>query len=325
MGLKSLTNSVTRKVGRQVLTVKAHSPVILLGAGVVGFATTVVLAGKATLKLHDILDEAEATDKMFEKGAELAEEKGLTYTDEDKKKDRSTLRIKTALNVLKAYTPTIVVGVATLGCFISSHRILNKRNAGLSAALVGVGKAFQEYRGRVVSELGKEKDLEFRYGVVERTIGVETDEGVVEKTIRGIDQNAMMADGGSMYEKIFAHSTSIRWQPVPIQNELFLRGQQNYANDLFNNRGHLFLNEVYEMLGFEHTEEGAVVGWIQGHGDQFIDFSCWDESGSLREDDVFVNGDTDSILLDFNVHGPIFKLLGKNKHGQTVLGEYKKG
>jgi hypothetical protein len=313
MGFKSLTTSVTRKVGRQVLTVKAHSPVLLLGVGAVGFATTVVLASKATLKLHDILDEAEALDEKFEEAQGKATAKGLTYTDEDKKHDRFTNRVQTAIKVVKAYTPAIIVGGATLACFITSHNILNKRNAGLSAAVMATTKAFQEYRGRVVNELGKEKDREFRYGVVERTIGVETDEGVVEKTIRGVDQDAMMADGGSMYEKIFSSKTSSRWQPVPIQNELLLRGHQNYMNDLFNSRGHLFLNEVYEALGFEHTEEGSVVGWIRGHGDQFVDFSCWDESGSLREDDVFVNGDTGSILLDFNVHGPIFKLLGKNK------------
>lgn len=312
MGFKSLTSSVTRKVGRQVLTVKAHSPVLLLGAGAVGFVTTAVLASKATLKLHDILDEAEELDKKVEEASEKAQAAGLSYTDEDKRKDRGTVRIKTAIKIAKAYGPAIVVGSATLACFITSHNILNKRNAGLSAALMGATKAFQEYRSRVVDELGKEKDLEFRYGVVERTIGVETDEGVVEKTIRGIDQNAMLADGDSMYAKVFTNKTSSRWQPVPIQNELFLRGHQNYANDLFNNRGHLFLNEVYEMLGFEHTEEGSVVGWIRGHGDQEIDFDCFDEKNELRED-VFVNGDTDSILLDFNVHGPIFKLLGKNK------------
>lgn len=312
MGLKSLTASVTRKVGRQMLTVKSHSPAILLATGTVGMVATVFLASTATLKLHDIFDEAEEMDAMVDLAPEKAEKKGLTYTDEDAKKDRLGIRVKTASRIVWAYTPAIVVGGASLACFITSHNILNKRNAGLSAALLGTAKAFQEYRGRVVDELGKEKDLEFRYGVVERTIGVETDEGVVEKTIRGVDQNAMLADGDSMYAKIFTRNTSSRWQPVPIQNELFLRGHQNYANDLFNNRGHLFLNEVYEMLGFDHTEEGSVVGWIRGLGDQEIDFNCFDDKGELRED-VFVNGDVDSVLLDFNVHGPIFKLLGKNK------------
>ncbi len=312
MGLKNLTASVTRKVGRQVLTVKTHSPVLLMGAGVIGFAATVVLASKATLKMSDILDEAEELDSKVEEASEKAQAAGLSYTDEDKRKDRLTVRVKTAIKIAKLYAPAVVIGGASLACFITSHNILNKRNAGLSVALMGATKAFNEYRARVVDELGKEKDQEFRYGVVERTIGVQTDEGVVEKTIRGIDQNTMLADGDSMYAKIFARNTSPRWQPVPVQNELFIKSQQNWMNDLLNARGHVFLNEVYEALGFEHTEEGAVVGWMRGYGDQEVDFNCFDDGGEIRED-VFVNGDIDSILLDFNVHGPIHKLLGKNK------------
>jgi hypothetical protein len=311
MGFKDLTASVTRMVGQQVLAVKSHSPVILLGAGTVGMIATVVLGSKATLKMSDILDEAETLDGKVEEASEKAQAYGLSYTDEDKRKDRLTVRVKTAIKIVKLYAPTVIVGSASLVCFISSHKVLSKRNAGLSAALMGATKAFNEYRNRVVDELGKEKDLEFRYGVVERTIGVDTDEGVVEKTIRGIDQNAMLADGDSMYAKVFSRKTSARWQPVPIQNELFLKSQQNWMNDLLNSRGHVFLNEVYEALGFDHTEEGSVVGWIRGHGDQEVDFNVFGVEG-LRED-VFVNGDVDSILLDFNVHGPIYKLLGKNE------------
>ena len=310
MGLKKLTSTVTNKVGRQILTVKAHSPVLLLGAGAVGMVTTVVLASKATLKMSDILDEAEALDNKVEEAGEKAQAAGLSYTDEDKRKDRLTVRVKTAIKIAKLYAPAIIIGGASLACFITSHSILNKRNAGLSVALMGATKAFNEYRARVVDELGKEKDLEYRYGVIERTIGVETDEGVVEKTVRGIDQHAMKAAGDSMYAVIFDRMNP-RWQPVPVQNELFLKAQQNYLNDLFNSRGHVFLNEAREALGFDHTEEGAVVGWIKGHGDQEIDFSAFIGDG-LREE-VFVNGDEDSILLDFNVHGPIFKMLGKNK------------
>lgn len=311
MSFKTLANKVTNKIGRQILVVQKNSPVLLLGAGAVGFVATTVLASRATLKMSDILTEAEELDSRIPLAKEKADEKGLTYTEEDQRKDRFSIRVKLAIKIARNYAPAVAVGAASLACFIGSHNILNKRNAGLSAALVGATKAFNEYRARVVKELGKEKDLEFRYGVVERTIGVETDEGVVEKTIRGVDQNAMKKEGGSMYEVIFDRENP-RWQPVPIQNELFLKSQQNYANDLLYSRGHVFLNEVRDMLGFAHTEEGAVVGWIKGHGDQEIDFNVFADGGVVAQD-VFANGPDDSYLLDFNVHGPIHKLLGKNK------------
>lgn len=309
--LKSLTSSVTRQVGRRVLTIKTHSPVILIAAGSVGMITTAVLASKATLKLHDILDEAEELDAKVEEAGEKAQKAGLSYTDEDKKKDRITVRVKAAIKVAKAYTPAVIIGGVSLACFIGSHAILNKRNAGLSAALLGTTQAFAKYRERVVTEFGKQKDMEFRYGVIERTIGVDTDEGIVEKTIRGVDQHALKTDGGSLYEVIFDHDNP-RWQPVPERNELFLKAQQNWANDLLNSRGHVFLNEVRELLGFDHCEEGSVVGWILGHGDQEVDFGVFGPGGYIDQN-VFANGPDDSYLLDFNVHGPIHKLLGKNK------------
>jgi len=311
MGFKSLTKAVQRKVGRQLLTVKTHSPAILVATGSVAMLTSVVLASRATLKLHDILDEAEELDAKVEEAGEKAQKAGLSYTDEDKKKDRLTVRVKMAVKVAKAYAPAVVVFGAGLACFFGSHKILNTRNAGLSTALLGTTQAFAKYRERVVDELGREKDREFRYGVIERTIGVDTDEGIAEKTVRGIDQHAMKADGTTMYEVIFDNENP-RWQPVPERNELFLKAQQNWANDLFNSRGHVFLNEVRELLGFDHCEEGSVVGWIRGHGDQEVDFGVFGPGGVIDQN-LFANGPDDSYLLDFNVCGPIHKLLGKNR------------
>jgi hypothetical protein len=80
-------------------------------------------------------------------------------------------------------------------------------------------------------------------------------------------------------------------------------------------------NEVYDLLGIPRTKAGAVVGWVKGHGDDFIDFGIFDDGvegyrgvkvcdtiGEERRD--FVNGYRDSILLDFNVAGVIYDLIG---------------
>ena len=83
---------------------------------------------------------------------------------------------------------------------------------------------------------------------------------------------------------------------------MFIRAQQNYLNDLLIARGHVFLNEAYTALGFEHSSAGAVVGWVIDHdGDNFIDFGLF-KPGNER----FVNGTERNIILDFNVDGVIF-------------------
>lgn len=74
------------------------------------------------------------------------------------------------------------------------------------------------------------------------------------------------------------------------------------ANDRLHARGHLFLNEVYEALGLPHTQAGAVVGWVVGNGDNFVDFGLY--TGEAARD--FVNGREGSILLDFNVDGIVY-------------------
>ncbi len=70
-------------------------------------------------------------------------------------------------------------------------------------------------------------------------------------------------------------------------------------------RGYIFLNEIYEDLGFESTETGNVVGWLLGNGDSHVDF------GIFRGDQTidFVNGREATILLDFNVDGSILSLI----------------
>ena len=98
---------------------------------------------------------------------------------------------------------------------------------------------------------------------------------------------------------------------------MFLRRQQDYANEVLKSRGHLFLNEVYDMLGIPRTKAGQVVGWIYNednpNGDNYVDFGIYDLSNlsdSQKERKMaFVNGQEYSILLDFNVDGPIYDLI----------------
>ena len=95
---------------------------------------------------------------------------------------------------------------------------------------------------------------------------------------------------------------------------MYLRRQQDWANELLRSKGHLFLNDVYEMLGMQKTQAGQVVGWVyddknpKHEGDNYVDFNIY--SGTERSR-MFVNGYERSILLDFNVDGVIWDLLEK--------------
>ena len=289
--------------------VQKHSPEILMGVGVVGVVTSTVMACKATMKLNDILEESKETrDKIKEvENNPKYEDK---YSPEDAKKDLAINYMQTGMKVAKLYAPAVLLGGASLGCLLASNDILRKRNAALSAAYMTVDKSFKEYRNRVTERFGEEVEKEIRYGIkaeqIETTVVDEDgNETTVTDTIKTMDPNLY-----SDYARFF-DAASPYWQNDPEYNLMFLKAQQQYANDLLRAKGRLFLNDVYDMLGIEKTKAGQVVGWVYDrenpNGDNFVDFGIYDMSKERVR--AFVNGYETNILLDFNVDGNIWDLM----------------
>ena len=289
--------------------VEKHSPEILMGVGVVGVVTGTVMACRATLKLNDILEEAQETrDKIKEVAFNPNYED--KYTEEDAKKDLTINYVQTGVKVAKLYAPAVAVGVAGVGCVLASHDIMKKRNVALSAAYLTVDKSFKEYKQRVVDRFGEEVEKEIRYGIkaeeiVETVVDEEGNETTVTETVKTMNPTLY-----SDYARFFDEASPC-WQNDPEYNLMFLRAQQQYANDLLRAKGRLFLNDVYEMLGLEKSKAGQIVGWVYDrenpNGDNFVDFGIYDMSKERVR--AFVNGYETNILLDFNVDGNIWDLM----------------
>lgn len=294
MNLKTIRNVLTSKMGRQILVARKHSPALLFGAGIVGVVATAILASRATLKLDEVLEEAQ--DELDR----VRSASNTRYSDEERQRDLVVVYVRSGLKVAKLYAPSVLIGVASIAALSGSHVILSRRNVALTAAYAAVDKAFRQYRDRVVKELGLDKDREFRYGVEEREIIEEGKNGPVVKTVKWAG-----VDGASMYARFFDEGNA-NWSPQPGYNMMFLKCQQQYANDLLHRDGYLILNDVYQMLGLKRTSEGAVVGWVLdgGASDNYVDFGIFDsENQGLRD---FMNGWSKGILLDFNVDGVMY-------------------
>lgn len=295
MNLASLKNVITSRAGRQVLTLQKHSPSILFGAGIVGVVATAVLASKATLQVEHVLYDHEKDLSRLE---EVSERLGSDETT----KTKALIYTKTTMSLVKLYGPAFLVGTASIACLTSSHHIMSKRNAGLMAAYAAVEKGFNQYRDRVRQDLGEDADRKYRYGVMEERIVEKTDKGEKVRVIKHVDTDAEL----SGYAKLFDEFNP-NWSKQGDYNMLFLRCQQNYLNDKLIARGHLFLNEVYDALGMDHTPEGAVTGWVYGSasGDSCVDFGIFD--GEMKPQHLeFFQGREGAIWLDFNVDGVIY-------------------
>ena len=309
MNKTEIMANLTRTFNRTGLKLKKHSPEILLAAGVVGVVTSGVMACKATLKVEEIVDDAKhKIDMIHEVSADPA--MAEKYTEEDSKKDLAIVYTQTAVKLIKLYGPSVALAGVSLGCMIGSNRILNKRNVALAAAYTAVDKGFKEYRGRVIERFGKELDKELKYGIKAKEIEeVSVDEKGKEvsakSTVEVMDPNSY-----SPYSIIFDDGNT-GWDPDPELTKYFLIQQQNWANDRLKAKGHLFLNEVYDMLGAKRTKAGAQVGWVYDEknpvGDNYVDFGIFDIYNPKSRD--FVNGYEKVIVLDFNVDGVILDLI----------------
>ena len=304
-----IMSTVTRKLNKVGFTIKKHSPEILAVAGGVGVVTSAVMACKATLKVNDILDEAKNTVEKIHEVREMPEMVDK-YTEEDSKKDLAIVYIQTGVKLIKLYVPSVLLGTASLCCIFTSHKILRKRNMALAAAYATVDRGFKEYRSRVVERFGKELDRELKYNIRAKEIEevVVNEDGTqtsAKNTVEAVDPNVY-----SEYAR-FYDDGCLGWSKSSEDNLYFLKCQQNHANELLQAKGHLFLNEVYDMLGIPRTKAGQVVGWVYDKdnctGDNFVDFGIYDLYNERAR--AFVNGHERTILLDFNVDGNVWDLL----------------
>lgn len=182
---------------------------------------------------------------------------------------------------------------------------MQKRYLGVVAAYNGISAAFEEYRKRVRDEYGEGLDRHFRYGTTYDTLTeINVDEnGKKTKEKVNIEQNSTsMIDPGDDSVRFFDESNP-NWDQNPSFSMMWLRGQQGILNDILHTRGHVFLNEVFDALGFPHTPAGAVLGWVSDGDDGYIDFGLYDpkKEGVRR----FVNGVDNVIMLEFNHDGNI--------------------
>ena len=305
--LSKVSTSAAKFAGKAEFTIKKNSPEILLGAGIVGFVGTIVLACRATCKADEVLEFHRRKIKDINDAKEIADadpEGEMSYDIELYRQDKAIRYLKTTGSLAKLYAPTIAVGTRSLACILTSRNIMQKRYLGVVAAYNGVSAAFEEYRKRVRDEYGEGLDKHFRYGTTYDELPVYDENGKKTKEKEQIEKTetemVMPTDDSCR----FFDSSNPNWDKNPTFSMMWLRGQQNILNDILHTRGHVFLNEVYDALGFPHTPQGAVLGWIDGEGDNCIDFGLYDPNKeSVRR---FINGVDNVIMLEFNHDGVIW-------------------
>lgn len=317
MNKTEIMSKLTRTVNRAGLTIKKHSPEILVVTGIAGFIGTAVMAYKAAPKVNAILEETKNTVDDIKKVAAnpeayVTETHPELYSEEDAKKDLTTVYVQTGVQLVKTCAPAIITGVFSATAILAGHNILRKRYVATSSALMILDKNFKDYRGRLIDRFGKDLDRELLYNIKakeieEVVVNEDGSETVMKKTVEEVDPDAVGA-----YVRFFDNCALGYEENNPDYNLMFLRNKCDYLNYRLKTRGHVFFNEVLDELGLPRCPIGQVVGWIYDPENPNIDsyISFGDLFDSKNPDKrQFINGREPAIMLEFNCDGPIMELI----------------
>lgn len=313
MNKMNILSKVNGSINRIGFKAKKHSPEILVVAGIAGIITSTVMACRATTKIEKILDTTKEKVDMIHDAVEKQVVNGEEYTKKDAGKDLAKVYVKTGVEFVKVYGPSITLGTLSVLSILKGHGILRKRYMSVAAAYTAVDKSFKEYRNRVVERFGEGLDRELRYNIkaetVEETV-VDEETGKkkkVKNTVEYVDGN--LSDY-SPYARFFDETSEEYEEDDPEYNLMFLLKIQKWANDLLRSKKIVFLNEVYRMLGLPETKAGQIVGWRWDPDktdiDNYIDFGIFK---TYRPNRRFVNGLESVLLMDFNVDGNVWETM----------------
>ena len=302
--MKINTKTLRKSFKKAQLTVRKHSPEILMVAGVIGTVAGAVMACKETLELEDVLDECKQEKMELEEQYAMCEE----YSEDALKKDQVKLTIKQAAKIVKLYAPSVIMEVTSIGVIFASNDIMRKRNASMAAAYATLNSMYKRYRQNVIESYGEEVDKDMRFGVKhEKVTEIDEDGNKVKIDARIVDlDNTALAI--SDYSRFFQSGCKGFDENSGRYNILYLKGIQAMFNNKLIADGYVMLNDVYRELGFDTIPEGWSIGWVYDEanpiGDNYIDFGLYE---ARNKNQRAVNDWEPVILMDFNVDGNLYE------------------
>jgi len=196
-------------------SLRSNSPTIFTGAGIGGIIATAYLSGRASWRAsRKVAEEAPMTTKEIAKF------------------------------VWKEYIPAAVSGVVTIGCVVMGARTNSKRAAAAYSLLAVSEKAFTEYRGKVVEEIGAKKEQVVRDKVAQ------------DKVNNNPPGQIVVAGTGQV---LCCELFTGRYFMSDMET---LRRAENQINYRMRNEMWACLSDFYPMVGLPYTSSSDDMGWI---------------------------------------------------------------
>lgn len=298
---KFIPKRLTRAAGKSSVKLSKHAPTLLVVGGTVGLVATSFVAARAVRKAEPVL----AQHKRERAAIGDVPKKGTVSNDDRKLVQVAVLETyyNTSVNLAKVYGPAIALGTLSAASILYGHKLIHGRHLATLAAYSGLSEQFAAYRGRVRQTLGEKAEKDIFNGAHGEYVEDPDHKG--EYKLQPVWSEG---DPSPSLRPWFDEKNEYCKQD-PSVNKMWLTGVQTHMNQLFQVKGHLFLNEVKDALNMPRTPDGQVLGWVlgAGTGDNFVDF------GFLASDDphtvAFRDGLVNTVQLNFNVDGVVHDLI----------------
>lgn len=216
-------------------SIERHSPQILLGVGIVGIGTSIVLAVKATPKAMELIEQKKEEEHVEKLTA-----------------------VETVKTAWKCYIPTAVTTACTVMCLIKSNSEHTKRTAALATAYEFSRTALEQYKDKVIKVVGEKKAEE-----VKKEVAKEQVEEVAKQngpSIVIMDNNDVCCID-SLSGQIFSSNIDK------------IKKAENEINYTLLNESYTSLNTFYSLIGADSTRLGSELGWNIDFGKLEINYT----------------------------------------------------
>lgn len=205
------------------------APEILLGTGIAGMVTTVVLAVRATPKAMLLIEEAKAKKD----------------TNEDVSISVDVTPIEIIKATWKCYIPTVLIGSGSIVCLICAHSTNARRNAALAAAYSLSETALKEYQAKVVETIGEKKEQAIQDAVNKDRVTANPP----------VAQEVIITSHG---DTLCYDHWSGRYFKSDVEK---IRKAANEVSRRMLDEMYVSLNDFYSELGLSETPLGEELGW----------------------------------------------------------------
>lgn len=269
------------------------APEIHFIVGTVGLVATAVSSAKRSLSFQKILEDRKEVLAELEEQAKHDKE----YDEHQQKVDKHKVNIATGFQTFLNWLPTFLLGIGSVLAYGRGFGIIKGRYIAAAGVCAELATENETLRGII---------NDFKSGKKEASVGEEISYGENGEEVAANGSVVNPDDAAHWaYSRIFDESNP-NWEKNAEKNRYWLHQKEAYANYLLRTRGYLFLNEVYDLLGFKKEDGGQILGWVYYDdpneakfygGDNKVSFGLINDTPTAA---AFANGYERSILLHFN-------------------------